>query len=117
MIIVHHLENSRSQRIVWLLQELGVDYEIKHYKRDAHTSLAPPELLDIHPLGKSPVITHGDVTVAESGAIVEYVLERYGEGRFAPAPGTRGGRSPPPTPAPPRPSRPASAAARAAPAR
>jgi len=88
MITVHHLENSRSQRIVWLLQELGVDYEIKHYKRDAHTSLAPPELLDIHPLGKSPVITHGDVTVAESGAIVEYLLAEFDDGRLLPAEGT-----------------------------
>jgi len=70
MIIVHHLENSRSHRIVWLLEELGVPYEIKRYARDPKTSLAPPELLAVHPLGKSPVITDGDLTIAESGAIV-----------------------------------------------
>jgi glutathione S-transferase len=89
MIILHHLENSRSQRILWLLEELGVDYEIKHYKRDAKTSLAPPELVQIHPLGKSPVITDGDVTVAESGAIVEYLVNTYDDGgRLLPAEGT-----------------------------
>ena len=79
MIIVHHLNNSRSQRILWLLEELGLPYEIKRYQRDAKTMLAPPELLKVHPLGKSPVITDGDVTVAESGAIVEYLLDTYGE--------------------------------------
>ena len=88
MIIVHHLNNSRSQRILWLLEELGLDYEIKKYQRDANTMLAPPELRAIHPLGKSPVITDGDTTVAESGAIIEYLLERYGNGRFIPAAGT-----------------------------
>lgn len=88
MIIVHHLENSRSQRILWLLEELGVEYEIKHYKRDAKTSLAPPELLKVHPLGKSPVITDGDLTVAESGAIVEYLVGKYDNGRLLPAEGT-----------------------------
>jgi glutathione S-transferase len=88
MITLHHLENSRSQRILWLLEELGVDYNIKHYKRDAKTSLAPPELLQVHPLGKSPVITDGDVTVAESGAIVEYLVNKYDNGRLLPAEGT-----------------------------
>ena len=78
MIIVHHLNNSRSQRILWLLEELGLPYEIKRYQRDAKTMLAPPELLKVHPLGKSPVITDGDVTVAESGAIIEYLLDTYG---------------------------------------
>ncbi len=88
MIIVHHLNNSRSQRVLWLLEELGVPYEIKKYERDAKTMLAPPELQKVHPLGKSPVITDGDVTVAESGAIIEYLVERYGNGRFAPAVGS-----------------------------
>ena len=78
MIVVHHLNNSRSQRILWLLEELGLPYEIKRYQRDAKTMLAPPELLKVHPLGKSPVITDGDVTVAESGAIIEYLLDTYG---------------------------------------
>ena len=85
MLTVHHLENSRSQRILWLLEELGVDYDIKRYGRDKQTSLAPPELLEIHPLGKAPVITDGDVTVAESGAIVEYLVQRYDDGRLRPA--------------------------------
>jgi glutathione S-transferase len=84
MIIVHHLNNSRSQRVLWLLEELGLPYEIKKYQRDAKTMLAPPELTQVHPLGKSPVITDGDVTVAETGAIIEYVLERYGKGRLVP---------------------------------
>ncbi len=75
MITVHHLENSRSQRILWLLEELGASYDIKHYKRDAKTNLAPPELLAVHPLGKSPVLTDGAQTVAESGAIVEYLVD------------------------------------------
>ena len=79
MITVHHLNNSRSQRILWLLEEMGLPYEIKRYERDAKTMLAPPELLKVHPLGKSPVITDGDITVAESGAIVEYLLDTYGE--------------------------------------
>lgn len=79
MITVHHLNNSRSQRILWLLEELGVEYEIKHYRRDAKTNLAPTTLKLIHPLGKSPVITDGDITVAESGAIIEYLIEHYGE--------------------------------------
>ena len=88
MIVVHHLNNSRSQRILWLLEELGLDYEIRKYQRDPKTMLAPPELRAIHPLGKSPVITEGDATVAESGAIIEFLLERHGDGRFVPAAGT-----------------------------
>ena len=88
MIKVHHLENSRSQRILWLLEELGIDYEIEHYKRDSKTSLAPPELLKVHPLGKSPVISHGEVTVAESGAIVEYLVQNFDDGKLLPAAGT-----------------------------
>jgi glutathione S-transferase len=88
MIVVHHLNNSRSQRVIWLLEELGLPYEVKRYERDAKTMLAPPELRAIHPLGKSPVITDGDETVAETGAIIEYVLETYGQGRLIPAAGT-----------------------------
>ena len=88
MLTVHHLENSRSQRILWLLEELGVAYEIRRYERDRKTSLAPPELLSIHPLGKSPVITDEDVTVAESGAIVEYLVGKYDDGTFLPAENT-----------------------------
>lgn len=87
MITVHHLNDSRSQRVLWLLEELGLPYEIKHYQRDRATMLAPESLRQVHPLGKSPVITDGDVTVAESGAIVEYLVERYGDGRLAPAAG------------------------------
>ena len=88
MILVHHLNNSRSQRILWLLEELGLEYEIKRYQRDPKTMLAPPELRAVHPLGKSPVISDGDTVVAESGVIVEYLLERYGDGRLVPPPGT-----------------------------
>ena len=88
MITVHHLNNSRSQRVLWLLEELGVPYEIKRYQRDAKTMLAPPELRQVHPLGKSPVVTDGGLTVAESGAIVEYLVDQYGAGRFKPAAGT-----------------------------
>ncbi len=93
MITVHHLNNSRSQRVLWLLEELGLPYEIRHYQRDAKTMLAPPELKAVHPLGKSPVITDGavtdgGVTVAESGAIVEYLIDQYGQGRLKPPPGT-----------------------------
>ena len=88
MIIVHHLNNSRSQRLLWLLEELGVLYDIKHYERDKRTMLAPAELRKVHPLGKSPVITDGEVTLAESGAIMEYVLEKYGRGRLMPRAGT-----------------------------
>jgi glutathione S-transferase len=89
MIIVHHLNNSRSQRILWLLEELGLEYEIKMYQRDKKTMLAPPELRAIHPLGKSPVIEDGAAIVAESGAIIEYLVEKYGEGKFIPAAGTK----------------------------
>ena len=88
MIVVHHLENSRSQRVLWLLEELGVPYEVKRYERNKETMLAPPELRAVHPLGKSPVITDGDATVAESGAIVEYLVERYGNGRLIPPAGS-----------------------------
>ena len=88
MIVVHHLNNSRSQRVLWLLEELGLEYEIKRYERDPKTMLAPPSLLAIHPLGKSPVIIDGALTLAESGAIVEYLVERYGNGKLAPAPET-----------------------------
>jgi glutathione S-transferase len=88
MIVVHHLNNSRSQRILWLLEELGLPYEIKRYQRDAKTMLAPPELRAVHPLGKSPVLSDGDLTIAESGAIVEYLAGKYGEGKLAPAAGT-----------------------------
>ena len=88
MIVVHHLNNSRSQRVLWLLEELGVPYEIKRYQRDAKTMLAPPELKKVHPLGKSPVITDGERTIAESGLIIDYIVDKYGGGRLAPAPGT-----------------------------
>ncbi|HWU15104.1 MAG TPA: glutathione S-transferase [Caulobacter sp.] len=88
MIVVHHLNNSRSQRVLWLLEELGVPYEVKRYQRDAQTMLAPPELLAVHPLGKSPVITDGGKTIAETGAIVEYIVETYGQGRLVPPAGS-----------------------------
>jgi len=88
MIVVHHLNNSRSQRVLWLLEELRLDYRIERYERDAKTMLAPPTLRKVHPLGKSPVITDGDVTAAESGAIVEYLVDRHGGGRLKPAMGT-----------------------------
>jgi len=87
-IVVHHLNNSRSQRVLWLLEELGLPYEVRRYQRDPQTMLAPPELRAVHPLGKSPVIEDGELTLAESGAILEYLAGRYGEGRFAPAAGT-----------------------------
>lgn len=89
MITVHHLENSRSQRVIWLLEELHVPYEIRRYQRDRKTKLAPPELKAVHPLGKSPVITDGDITVAETGAIFEYLLDAYdAKGALRPAAGT-----------------------------
>lgn len=88
MIIVHHLESSRSQRVLWLLEELGLEYEIKRYQRDSKTMLAPPELKKVHPLGKSPVIEDEGNIVAESGAIIEYLLDRYGQGRLRPQAGT-----------------------------
>jgi len=89
MIEVHHLNNSRSQRVLWMLEELGVPYTVVRYERDAKTMLAPPELKAVHPLGKSPVIRDGDLVLAESGAIIEYLVERYGAGRFVPPRGTR----------------------------
>ncbi|QNK74036.1 glutathione S-transferase [Variovorax sp. PAMC28562] len=89
MITVHHLNNSRSQRVLWLLEELALPYEVVRYERNPQTMLAPPELRAVHPLGKSPVVTTEDgLTLAESGAIVETVIERFGEGRLAPAAGT-----------------------------
>jgi glutathione S-transferase len=87
MLIVHHLNNSRSQRVLWLLEELGLPYEIKYYQRNAKTMLAPPELRAVHPLGKSPVVTDGEVTIAETGAIVEYLVDKAG-GQLRPAAGT-----------------------------
>ena len=92
MLTVHHLNNSRSQRILWLLEELGVPYEIRHYQRNAETMRAPPDLKAVHPLGKSPVITDGEITVAETGAIIEYLIDAYGNGRLRPAAGTEARR-------------------------
>ena len=88
MLTVHHLNNSRSQRVLWLLEELGLPYEIVRYERDKQTMLAPPELEKVHPLGKSPVITDGNTTIAESGAILEYIVDQYGDGRLVPGTGT-----------------------------
>src|SRR4051812_43953368 len=88
MIIVHHLNNSRSQRVLWLLEELGLEYEVKRYERDPKTMLGPASLRAVHPLGKSPVITDGEQTIAESGAIVEYLVGHYGSGRLVPAAST-----------------------------
>ena len=88
MITLHHLNNSRSQRVLWLLEELGLDYEVKRYERDPETMLAPDSLRKVHPLGKSPVVTDEGQTLAESGAILEYLVERYGAGRLVPAAGT-----------------------------
>ncbi|TNE58917.1 MAG: glutathione S-transferase [Alphaproteobacteria bacterium] len=85
MITVHHLNNSRSHRILWMLEELGLDYELVIHQRDSETNLAPPELLEVHPLGKSPVLIDGDKTLIESGAILEYLARTYGKGKFAPA--------------------------------
>lgn len=85
MIVVHHLNNSRSQRILWLLEELNLPYEIKRYERDKKTMLAPTELKQVHPLGKSPVITDGDLVLAESGAIIEYLVNKYGQGKLKPS--------------------------------
>ncbi|GAA0193692.1 glutathione S-transferase [Brevundimonas nasdae] len=92
MIKVHHLNDSRSQRVLWLLEELGLPYEVVRYQRNPATRLAPPELIAIHPLGKSPVIEYGDIKVAETGAIFEYLLDTYGEGRLRPAPRTENAR-------------------------
>lgn len=88
MVTVHHLANSRSQRVLWLLEELGLPYEIKRYERDPKTNLAPAELRAVHPMGKSPVVTDGERVVAETGAIVDYLITRLGGGRLMPAPGT-----------------------------
>ncbi len=88
MITVHHLNNSRSQRVLWLLEELGLDYEVKRYERDPETMLAPDSLRAVHPLGKSPVVTEDGLTLAESGAIIEYLIDRHGNGRLIPPPGT-----------------------------
>ena len=92
MIKVHHLNDSRSQRVLWLLEELGLDYEVVRYERDAKTRLAPPELIAVHPLGKSPVIEDGAIKVAETGAVVEYLLDAHGRGRLRPPPGTEEAR-------------------------
>ena len=89
MLIVHHLNNSRSQRILWLLEELGIPYQIKHYERDADTSRAPAELKAVHQLGKSPVIEDGELIIAETGAIIVYLLDKYGDGKLRPAKGTQ----------------------------
>ncbi|MFK7830768.1 MAG: glutathione S-transferase family protein [Congregibacter sp.] len=88
MLTVHHLNNSRSQRVLWLLEELEVDYSVKNYQRDSETNLAPPELIEVHPLGKSPVITDGEHTIIESGAIIDYIVRHYGNGRLTPTPDT-----------------------------
>ncbi|HRD47768.1 MAG TPA: glutathione S-transferase [Caulobacter sp.] len=88
MLVVHHLNESRSQRILWLLEELGVPYEIAFHQRNAETRLAPPELVAVHPLGKSPVIVDDGRVVHESGAVIDYIIRKHGGGRFAPAPGT-----------------------------
>jgi glutathione S-transferase len=88
MLTVHHLNNSRSQRVLWLLEELGVPYELEKYERDAKTMLAPPELARIHPLGKSPVVVDDGAVFAESGAIIEHVLDKYGAGMLRPPAGT-----------------------------
>src|ERR1700736_2199460 len=88
MLTLHHLNDSRSQRILWLLEELGLPYEMKRYQRDTKTRLAPPELTAVHPLGKSPVITDGDVRIAESGAIVDYIIRTYGKGAMMLVPGS-----------------------------
>ena len=85
MIEVHHLNNSCSQRVLWMLEELGIEYTIVRYERDAKTMFAPPELKKVHPLGRSPVIRDGDFVLAESGAIIEYLVDRYSNGRFVPA--------------------------------
>ena len=89
MIVVHHLNESRSQRVLWLLEELGLPYEIRHYTRDATTRLAPPELKAVHPLGKSPVLEADGMTLIESGAIVDYLIRHHGDGRLQPATQTR----------------------------
>ena len=92
MVVLHHLNNSRSQRLLWLFEELNIPYEIKTYQRDSKTDLAPEAIKKVHALGKFPVITDGDITIAESGAIIEYLVEKYGKG-FSPERGTDAGRS------------------------
>ncbi|UUX95166.1 glutathione S-transferase family protein [Aquabacterium sp. J223] len=92
MIVVHHLERSRSQRVLWLLEELGLPYELKTYRRDPKTMLAPPELRAVHPLGKSPVITDDGLTLSESGAILEYLADRYADPAWRPPLSTEAGR-------------------------
>jgi glutathione S-transferase len=92
MIKVHHLNDSRSQRVLWLLEELGLPYEVVRYQRNPASRLAPPELLAVHPLGKSPVVEDGDIKVAETGAVVEYLLDAYGQGRLRPPPRTEDSR-------------------------
>ncbi len=89
MIKLHHLNQSRSKRIIWLLEELGVEYQVVPYQRDSVTFLAPPELKSVHPLGKSPVIEDGEDVIAESGAITEYLINRYGADKLAPKPGSK----------------------------
>lgn len=89
MLTVHHLNNSRSQRILWLLEELGTPYEIKYYERDPDTNRAPAELKAVHQLGKSPVIEDGDLIIAETGAIIVYLLDKYGDGKLRPEKGTQ----------------------------
>ncbi|WP_251358957.1 glutathione S-transferase family protein [Kangiella sp. TOML190] len=84
MITLHHLNQSRSKRIIWLLEELGLEYKLIPYQRDAVTFLAPPELKSVHPLGKSPVVEDKGVVIAESAAITDYLIEKYGQGRLAP---------------------------------
>lgn len=93
MLTVHHLENSRSQRILWLLEELGAEYEIRRYARDPETGLAPQSLTEVHPLGKSPVVTDDGLTIAESGAIIEFLVDKYGDGTLRPAEGSAARRS------------------------
>ncbi|WP_418320327.1 glutathione S-transferase [Piscinibacter sakaiensis] len=88
MLVVHHLNNSRSQRVLWLLEELGLDYEVRHYQRDPKTMRAPLELREVHPLGKSPVVTDGATVLAETGAIIDYLVNRDGERRLTPEPGS-----------------------------
>ena len=93
MIKVHHLEHSRSQRILWLLEELSIDYEIVHYKRDPETMLAPDTLRKVHPLGKSPLLEEDGIIIAETGAIIEYIIEQHGGGHLKPPPGTADARA------------------------
>lgn len=88
MLTIHHLNDSRSQRILWLMEELGLDYDLVKYQRDQATRLAPPELAEVHPLGKAPVVDDGDLRIHESGAIVDYLITKYGDGKMMPKPGT-----------------------------